>query len=198
MNVAVRRWLLVAALLGVAALAQVSGLDLLLRYSRDGIAAGELWRLVTAHLVHLGPAHLGLNALGTVLVVALVGHHLRPLAWAATWLICALVVGAGLWWATPAVAWYVGLSGVLHGLLVAGAVAALADERERLFAFVVLAVVTAKLAWEGFAGATPGTAALAGGRVVTESHLLGAVGGVVAGAVAAAWRRWLASPAPAR
>lgn len=184
-----RLWACVAGLLALAGLAQAGGLVPLLRYSRDGIAAGEAWRLVTAHLVHLGPAHLGLNALGTILVAALVGHHLRPLAWAATWLACALAVSAGLWWFAPSVGWYVGLSGVLHGLLVAGALAALDDGRERVFAVAVLAVVAIKLAWEGLAGATPGTAALAGGPVVTDSHLFGAVGGTVAGGMALLLRR---------
>lgn len=184
-------WACVGGLLVVVVAVELAGLAPLLRYSREGLAAGELWRLVTAHVVHLGPAHLGLNAVGAVLVAALVGHHLRPVAWAATWLVCALAVALGLWWTSPAVSWYVGLSGVLHGLLVAGAIAALGDARERAFAAVVLLVIVVKLAWEAVAGATPGTTALAGGRVVTESHLFGALGGAAAGGVAAGWRRWL-------
>ncbi len=194
MNAPLYLWSAVAGLLAAAGLIEVADLAPLLRYSREGIAAGELWRPVTAHLVHLGPAHLALNAIGTVLVAALVGHHLRSLAWAATWLACAVTVAAGLWWWTPWVEWYVGLSGVLHGLLVTGAVAALAEPRERLFAGVVVVAVIAKLAWEATAGATPGTAMLAGGRVVTESHLFGALGGALAGALALASHRRARSP----
>lgn len=173
--------LAVVALLGLCVIVQYGGLAPWLRYSRAAVADGEVWRLVTGHLAHLSGAHLLLNGLGTVLVAALVGHHLRPGAWGAALLWCALVIGLGLWWALPELQWYVGLSGVLHGLLIAGAIAALGDRRERLLAGVVIVVVGMKLAWEHIAGAMPGTATIAGGPVVVEAHLFGAIGGAVAG-----------------
>lgn len=191
MSAVARLWAGVAALIGLALVIQVAELAPLLRYSRPAIAAGEVWRLLTGHLVHLGAAHLALNAAGTVLIAALVGHHLGLRAWAATTIVCALAVAAGLWWLAPQIDWYVGLSGVLHGLLVAGAIAALASRRERVFALIVLAVIATKLAWEQALGPTPGTAALSGGPVVTEAHLFGALGGLLAGASAlfAGWRQ---------
>ena len=179
-----RLWIAVAALLALAAALQLAGAGPALRYSREAVAGGQVWRLVTASLVHLGPAHLALNAAGTVLIAALVGAHLRPPGWAGAWLACALAVGAGLWWGQPQIGWYVGLSGVLHGLVVTGAIAALHERRERLFATVVLAAIAGKLAWEQWSGAMPGTARLAGGPIVTEAHLYGALGGVFAGTVA--------------
>ena len=183
MSPAARLWSAVTALLLLSAILQVSGLTPLLRYSRDAIAAGEIWRLITGHLLHLGAPHFVLNAMGTVLAAALVGAQLRPLAWAQVWLACALSVSVGLWFLQPGVGWYVGLSGVLHGLIVAGAVTGLGDYRERLFAAAVLAAIAAKLGWEQWSGAMPGTAALAGGSVITEAHLYGAVGGLLAGLV---------------
>lgn len=190
MSPTARLWSAVAALLLLAAVLQASGLAPMLRWSRDAIAAGEVWRLITGHLLHLGPAHFTLNALGTILVAALVGPRLRPLTWAWIWLACALSVSGGLWWLRPEIGWYVGLSGVLHGLIVAGAIAGLGDYRERLFAAAVLVAIAAKLGWEQWTGAMPGTAALAGGSVVTEAHLYGAVGGLVAG-LAVFVIRWL-------
>jgi rhomboid family GlyGly-CTERM serine protease len=184
-----RLWSAVTALLLLAAILQISGLAPMLRYSRDAIAAGELWRLITAHLVHLGAAHFALNAMGTVLAAALVGAQLRPLAWGWVWLACALSVSGGLWWLQPEIGWYVGMSGVLHGLIVAGAVTGLGDYRERLFAAAVLVAIAAKLGWEQWSGAMPGTAALAGGSVITEAHLYGAVGGLLAGSVILALHR---------
>jgi rhomboid family GlyGly-CTERM serine protease len=184
-----RLWSAVTALLLLAAILQISGLAPMLRYSRDAIAAGEIWRLITAHLVHLGAAHFALNAMGTVLAAALVGAQLRPLAWGWVWLACALSVSGGLWWLQPEIGWYVGMSGVLHGLIVAGAVTGLGDYRERLFAAAVLVAIAAKLGWEQWSGAMPGTAALAGGSVITEAHLYGAVGGLLAGSVILALHR---------
>ena len=189
MSSTIRLWSAVTALLLLAAILQASGLGPMLRYSRDAIAAGEIWRLISAHLMHLGAAHLALNAVGTMLAAALIGANLRPLAWAWVWLACALSVSGGLWWLQPEIGWYVGMSGVLHGLIVAGAIAGLGNYRERLFASAILAAIAAKLGWEHWAGAMPGTAALAGGPVITEAHLYGAVGGVVAGAVILARHR---------
>ena len=181
MTASARLWAGVSALLAVSLAIEVAGLAPLLRYSRPAVEAGQIWRLLTGHVVHLGPTHLGLNALGLVLVAVVVGHHLRLRAWAASAAACALAVSAGLWWLAPQVDWYVGLSGVLHGLLVAGATAALATARERVFALVVIGVIVAKLVWEQAFGPTPGTAELSGGPVVTQAHLFGAIGGVCAG-----------------
>ncbi len=189
MSATTRLWFAVAALLLLAAMLQASGLAPMLRYSRDASAAGEFWRLITGHLLHLGAAHFALNAVGTILAAALVGAQLRPIAWAWVWLACALSVSGGLWFLQPGVGWYVGLSGVLHGLIVAGAVSGLGDYRERLFAAAVLTAIAAKLGWEQWTGAMPGTAALAGGSVVTEAHLYGAVGGLIAGLAVLATRR---------
>jgi len=177
----------VAALIALCTLLQVAGLAPLMRYDRGAIAAGELWRLVTGHLVHLGPMHLALNAAGLVLVAALVGNRLGVGAWGVVFLTTALTISGGLWLAAPRLTWYVGLSGVLHGLLVAGAVRAAQDVRERWFALAVLLVVALKLAWEQAVGSMPATAALAGGRVVVDAHLYGALGGLAAmGLLAAA------------
>lgn len=189
MSPAARLWSAVTGLLLLSAILQASGLTPLLRYSRDAIAAGEIWRVITGHLLHLGAAHFVLNAIGTALAAALVGAQLRPLAWGWVWLACALSVSGGLWFLQPSIGWYLGLSGVLHGLIVAGGIACLGDYRERLFAAAVLVAIAAKLGWEYWSGAMPGTTVLAGGSVVTEAHLYGAIGGLLAGLAVLASRR---------
>ena len=45
--------------------------------------------------------------------------------------------------------------------------------------YVLTAVLFSKLLWEFFYGALPGSEDMAGGRVLTEAHLLGATGGVL-------------------
>jgi len=172
----------VAVALGCSLL-QAAGAEGFLRYDRLAIAGGEVWRLVTGHFVHLGVAHLAVNVAGLALVALLVGRHLSLRAWGLTLLVCCLVTAGGLLVLSPNVRWYVGLSGVLHGLLVAGAAHAARRGPERTFNAVVLAIVGAKLGWEQFVGALPGTSRLAGGSVIVDAHLFGAAGGLAVAAV---------------
>src|SRR5690606_30285485 len=51
-------------LLAVLIQAADSAVAELLRYEREAIFAGQLWRLLTGHLVHLSWTHLLLNILG--------------------------------------------------------------------------------------------------------------------------------------
>lgn len=89
-------------------------------YDRDALARGEVWRLISAHLVHAGGSHLlwdaaGLLVLG-VLFEARLGRLFFPVLLAGTAAIDAwLWLGSGL-------ARYCGLSGVLNSLLAAGLV----------------------------------------------------------------------------
>lgn len=168
-------------LLGVLCTAlQAADLVEALRFQRAAIGAGELWRLLSAHLVHLGPTHLALNLAGLVLVALLVGGSLSLGAWGGVLVVCALATAAGLWWFAPETDWYVGLSGLLHGLLAAGAARAIARGVERVFHALLVALLALKLTWEQIVGALPGTAALSGGTVIVDAHLFGTVGGLIA------------------
>jgi rhomboid family GlyGly-CTERM serine protease len=151
-----------------------------LRFERTGIAAGEAWRLLTGHLVHLGVSHTLLNLAGLVLVWVLVGRAFSTRQW--LWIMAGSVaaIDLGLWFGSPSLEWYVGLSGLLHGMLAAGIVAGLAARSGEA---VVLAVVVAgKLAWEQFAGPLPGSEATSGGTVIVDAHLYGVIGGALVAA----------------
>ncbi|MEE4161163.1 MAG: rhombosortase [Woeseiaceae bacterium] len=150
-----------------------------LRFDRQAIAAGEAWRLVTGHLVHLGTRHMLLNSAGLLLVGLLVGREYRLRDWAAVTLASMASIDAGLWWLKPSLDWYVGLSGVLHGWFAAGIVGALLKRRPD--AWLLLGLLLGKLVLEQLQGALPGSAAAAGGPVVVDAHLYGAVGGAIAG-----------------
>jgi len=163
------------------------GVRLLLRFDLEPIVAGQYWRLLTGHLVHLGWGHAILNLVALGLIVA----GFRPLLGWGRWAIVALVAAAaidfGLWFSDPPVAWYVGLSGVLHGLVVAGGIVLLRLAPRA--AAIILVAVVAKLAWEALRGALPFTAELSGGDVIEEAHLWGAIGGAVAVLLLAGLRR---------
>ena len=93
------------------------------RYQRDAIENGQYWRLVSGHLVHLGLGHLWPNLAALVIVAALFDGELRNADWWRVSLASAAAIDVGLYAFEPDVAWYVGLSGVLHGIVAAGALA---------------------------------------------------------------------------
>nr|PZN66440.1 MAG: rhombosortase [Pseudomonadota bacterium] len=146
-----------------------------LRWSRPGLADGQWWRLAGAHIVHLDARHALLNAAGLALLWALFARSFRPRQWILAVLLIIAAVDAGLWYFSPRVQWYVGASALLHGVFSCGAVAMIRGG-ERL-GWVALVVFAAKIAWEQWQGPLP----LSEGPVITDSHLYGAAGGVVAG-----------------
>jgi rhomboid family GlyGly-CTERM serine protease len=147
---------------------------LALQFQRGSIAAGEWWRLLTAHFVHLGPRHVLLDGAGLVLLWILYARTLHPGAWGCALAGSVLAIDAGLWWLSPAVQWYVGLSGVLHGGWAAGAVGAWREGRG--LAAVSLALLGIKLLAEQL---HQGGVAGSGLPVVVDAHLYGAVGGLL-------------------
>lgn len=175
------------ALLCVTAMIGGHDLRLWLRYDRAAILQGEVWRLVTAHLVHLGWKHLAMNLAGLGLIWLLFHRVYTTAQWLLVTCLSMLGVSLGLLAVLPAVQWYVGLSGVLHGLFVAGALASLAaGYRAEL---LLLALLTLKLTWEQLHGPLPGSEDFAGGHVLVESHLFGAIAGLLAAAILLGVRR---------
>lgn len=177
--------MLPALVLASAALILAAGgqtARLALRYDRGAILDGEAWRLVTGHLVHLGWAHALLNVAGLVLVWILVGTSLAGVGWLIVSIGSVIAMGAGFMLLEPGLGWYVGLSGLLHGLFVAGALAMTLDGQRDGLVMLVLAML--KLAWEQFAGPLPLTADAAGGPVIVDAHLYGALGALVGAGLA--------------
>jgi len=151
-----------------------------LRYDRVGLANGQLWRLLTGHFVHLSLEHAALNSLGLVLMWALFARDYTPRQWLSILLGAILAIDAGLWMRDSTIAWYVGSSGVLHGVMAAGTLAHL--RRRDLDGWVLAAFVILKLGYEQWSGQLPFAE---GSVVVVDAHLYGAIGG----AAVAAWFR---------
>src|SRR5882672_5489646 len=145
-----------------------------LQYERSAIGAGEWWRLLTAHWVHLGARHLLLDAAGLVLLWVLYARELRPRTWLFVLAGATGVIDAGLWWGEPQLQWYLGLSGILHGLWSAGAAGAAL--RRNILGYLMLAILAAKLAVELHSGSSLVAETF---PVVTASHLYGSLGGLV-------------------
>lgn len=168
---------------GIAVLLAVGGPTVsdALRYEREAILGGQIWRLLTGNLVHLGWPHLLLNIAGLGLIWALFGQALGNRAWTVTFVVCATGIGLGMLLFNPGIGWYVGLSGVLHGFFAAGAVAA--RNIKHGTKTLILGLLGAKLLWEQVYGSLPGTTAAAGGNVIVDAHLYGALAGLAAGGI---------------
>ena len=157
---------------------QSAGLVSTFQFDRELVDQGQYWLLLTAHLVHLNWTHWALNMAGLVIVAVFFSMYGSILDWLFVLIFSAAIIGLGLYWFHPELIWYVGLSGVLHGLFIYGAI------REIRFypfsGYVLLLLLTGKLFWEYMNGALPGSEEMTGGRVLVEAHLYGAMAGLVA------------------
>lgn len=159
-----------------------------LRYDSAAIAAGEWWRLLTGNLVHLGWWHLALNEIGLLVLVLLCPE---PLAWS-VWLRRVVLLGLGmslgLYWFVPTTHWYVGMSGVIHGLFLLGLVRQVVRDRD-LIALGCIAYLVGKIAWELYSGVPVSDEQAIGGKVLVESHLYGTLSAVLYGLIFGAFTR---------
>ena len=175
------------ALAAVAlATAAAPGALTVLQYRREAILGGEIWRAFTAHVVHASNNHLLWDVSALVVIGILFEEALRHRFWIAL-PISMVTVSGGLLLAEPNLNAYCGLSGVLNGLWVAGALAAAHIEERaghprlaRLYRFALL-VLAAKIAFETAMGTTLFTDAESlGAFPVPLAHMLGALGGWIA------------------
>jgi rhomboid family GlyGly-CTERM serine protease len=166
----------VGVILALAALGE-SGRQAL-SYDRDALGHFQLWRAVSAHLVHLSWRHTLLNCAGLVVLWALFAREFTPGRWVWILACAALSIDLGLWFLHPNVLWYVGASGVLHGAWSAGACAAY--RRGDGMGAVIMLLLVVKLAYEQQSGLS-----VFEGDFPLEpaAHLLGAVGGLIGAVV---------------
>ena len=156
----------------------------LLRYDRVALAAGQWWRLLTAHVVHLDIRHALLNGLGLALMWALFARDYSPRQWVRIVLGAMAAIDAGLWLCDSTVLWYVGSSGALHGVMAAGALARL--RRGEGEGWVLAGLLAVKLAYEHWLGALPFSGS---DPVVVSAHLYGVIGGAAVAAFLKPHRR---------
>ena len=167
-------WVLAAVVLQVPLLGGPALRDAW-RYDRARVAAGEAWRLLTGHVVHLDARHALLNGAGLLLLGLLFAGVARLRYWLFAAALSVVVIDAGFWWHETSLAWYVGASGVLHGLMAAGSVALL--RRRESIALATAVIFAGKLIWEQAVGPLPFETH---GAVIVAAHAWGALGGAAA------------------
>ncbi len=175
------RWRPPLATLALAAAAVVTDasptLSDALSLERVGVERGQVWRLLTGHLVHEVPRVAVLDLGMLLLLGAWIENRSRSLFGAV--LFASAVLSSLAFWLFTGFERSVGSSGLVCGLLAAAVVLAFRDGR-RALAVAVGAVFGAKLAlellglWPAALGGLPPGYALA-----TEAHLGGLAGGAV-------------------
>ena len=157
-----------------------------LEFNREAIDRGQWWRLITGHWVHYGFYHLLMNSAALLLCGYVLLTELKPSHYTGLLLTCLVTVGLGLYWGNPQLGYYAGLSGVLHGLLVAGLFLGL-YQAPRLYglALLVVAIKVLREQWPGF----DTTHALLPVPVAVDAHLYGALTGLAWGLLAILARR---------
>jgi len=150
-----------------------------LEYNVPAIQLGEHYRLLSGHLLHTNLIHLLFNVLGFILLWALHGDDYRPLECSLLFIGLCLCVSLMMYFLSSELTSYVGLSGVLHGIFAWGIVQ---DIRKKMLSgYLLLIGLVLKVGNEQLYGAGTLMPDLIGASVAIQSHLYGAIMGVLFG-----------------
>lgn len=144
------------------------------RYDRGAILNYELWRLITGHLSHLTATHVLLNLTG-LMIIWFFFSYFSTKQWLIVIVTNMLTIDLLCLILSPELEWYTGMSGVLHGMFIAGCIVTIKSGGHLEIALLVGVIL--KLLWEQYAGPAQISVELTGGDVITEAHLYGAIGG---------------------
>jgi len=152
----------------------------LLSLERAKVSQGELWRILSSHFVHFGWAHTLMNLAAFLLCALALLERFSAPTLIALISFCCLAVGAGIYNLNPEYETYAGLSGAIHGFIIAGL---LLNKRHAYWLNAIfIALVFAKIIYEHQAGyqATQ-LQSLLPVAVAYDAHLYGALAGLVFG-----------------
>lgn len=147
-------------------------------YQQDLIEQGQWWRIITGHFFHTNGYHLLLNLAGIVLLWSLHGHFYQSKSYLFVFVISALMCSVGIYYFSDDISIYVGLSGVLHGIFVWGALMDIINKEKT--GYILFIGVWLKVLHEQVYGASDDVAQLIAANVAIDAHLWGAIGGLLA------------------
>jgi rhomboid family GlyGly-CTERM serine protease len=156
-----------------------------LAYDRAAIMSGEIWRMITGHLVHLDWQHLALNAaafIGLGWLIETDGPNGRRTLMS-TLVASAVLISCTLLLFAPATAYYAGLSGALNGLFALVCVTMYRSTRIWIWPALLIGG-SAKIIWETTWGS------FLSGSLIWPPDPVAHMTGLAAGIVCAAWL-WL-------
>jgi rhomboid family GlyGly-CTERM serine protease len=146
-----------------------------LAYYHNGIAEGEIWRLISATFCHTNFNHLIMNIVGLIITLALFIDLFKTIKIFPLVIFCSLFIGLCLFFFDSEVIWYVGLSGVLHGLFSYGVANDISKKDS--WGYLLGAGLLIKIIYEQIYGASQSTINLIAAEVLINAHLYGALAG---------------------
>lgn len=144
----------------------------------EKISSGEYWRIFTANFVHFGWAHTVMNIAAFGLCSVVFFNDISVKKYSLLLICCCLGVGVGVFSFSPEYSPYAGLSGAIHGLIVAGLI------QTRAYPLWIkvggLVLLAGKLIQENLPGyqATE-LQELIPVAIAVESHVYGAIAGAL-------------------
>ena len=174
-----RQWIALAIVLLPMLMIWVLDLNQRMSYQRALVDEGSYPLLISGNFAHLGTAHWFLNACAWLLIWLYARSTVSLFLWITATLLLSTTIGLGLYTFDPHVDWYVGLSGVLHGLMLITVYQLHQNHFNDIGVYLVGFGLFIKIIGEHLNGPSPGTAQLAGGPVVIEAHLYGIIGGLM-------------------
>ena len=137
---------------------------------------GQIWRLITGHLTHLDWEHYFLNMAAITLSLVVFHNDIKPSHWIGSFLFISIFSSLCMVFGFSEYDRYVGFSDVIHGWILLGA-ASIAHKEPKLTAaiFVLfwLKIIEENMDFHFF------TSFAVTGNVAYESHIYGAIGGVL-------------------
>ena len=143
-----------------------------LLFLRENIQQGELWRIWTGNLVHSNYYHLAMNLAGLWIFIFIFKDFINSKQLFISLALLITGVGLGLYYLSPELMWYAGISGALYGLYIVGSVQALVH-KDFITGLPIIIIIPIKIIWDHLNNGGQSNADLIGVPVSTDSHIYG-------------------------
>ena len=153
-------------------------------WNHADIAHGQWWRIVSGNFTHTNFAHLAMDLAG-LWIIGFVFHPKVQTTFAVM-LLLSVIVGTSL--LATNIHNYLGLSGILHGLVAYFALTEALQGRKSS-ALLVIAVI-AKVVWDQVVGPSTLTSEWIDAPIATQAHFAGLLGGLGLGLSAHLTQKW--------
>ncbi|EWH09080.1 membrane protein, Rhomboid family [Catenovulum agarivorans DS-2] len=141
-----------------------------LRYNYTELQNQQSWRIITGHFIHTNWYHYVLNTGAFIALWALHGKFYQGRKLFSFIIMNACLITAYIYFFTD-IGVYSGFSGILHGLIVWGAIQDIQHKDKT--GYLLLLGVFAKVIYEMLYGASAATASMIQADVAVEAHLAG-------------------------